>query len=46
MFILKVKELGLSFEEIKELLEICLEVIEYSCVEVKVIISVKLVVID
>ncbi len=41
-FILKAKELGLSLEEIKELLEIRLEATEHSCAEVKAITSAKL----
>ncbi|MCG6348594.1 Zn(2+)-responsive transcriptional regulator [Vibrio fluvialis] len=45
-FILKAKELGLSLEEIKELLEIRLEATEHSCAEVKSITSAKLVLID
>ncbi|AQM18561.1 Zn(2+)-responsive transcriptional regulator [Vibrio anguillarum] len=45
-FILKAKELGLSLDEIKELLEIKLEATEHSCAEVKSITSAKLVVID
>lgn len=45
-FILKAKELGLSLEEIKELLEIRLEATEHSCAEVKAITSAKLAVID
>lgn len=45
-FILKAKELGLSLEEIKELLEIKLEATEHSCAEVKAITSAKLALID
>ncbi|EPF2929992.1 Zn(2+)-responsive transcriptional regulator [Vibrio navarrensis] len=45
-FILKAKALGLSLEEIKELLEIKLEATEHSCAEVKAITSAKLVLID
>ncbi|WP_260261236.1 Zn(2+)-responsive transcriptional regulator [Vibrio intestinalis] len=45
-FILKAKDLGLSLEEIKELLEIKLEATEHSCAEVKAITSAKLEVID
>jgi len=45
-FILKAKELGLSLEEIKELLEIKLEATEHSCAEVKAITTAKLIVID
>lgn len=45
-FILKAKELGLSLDEIKELLEIRLEATEHSCAEVKAITSAKLAVID
>lgn len=45
-FILKAKDLGLSLEEIRELLEIKLEATEHSCAEVKAITSAKLVVID
>lgn len=45
-FILKAKELGLSLEEIKELLEIRLEATEHSCAEVKSITSAKLMLID
>ncbi|GAB2642717.1 Zn(2+)-responsive transcriptional regulator [Vibrio panuliri] len=45
-FILKAKELGLSLEEIKELLEIKLEATEHSCAEVKAITTAKLRVID
>lgn len=46
LFILKAKSLGLSLDEIKELLEIRLEATEHSCAEVKAITSAKLVVID
>ena len=45
-FILKAKDLGLSLEEIKELLEIKLEATEHSCAEVKAITTAKLQVID
>lgn len=45
-FILKAKELGLSLDEIRELLEIKLEATEHSCAEVKAITSAKLSVID
>ncbi|WP_162045400.1 Zn(2+)-responsive transcriptional regulator [Vibrio taketomensis] len=45
-FVLKSKDLGLSLEEIKELLEIKLEATEHSCAEVKAITSAKLTVID
>ncbi len=45
-FILKAKELGLSLDEIKDLLEIQLEATEHSCTEVKAITSAKLVLID
>ncbi len=45
-FILKAKDLGLSLEEIKELLEIKLEATEHSCAEVKAITSAKLELID
>lgn len=45
-FILKAKELGLSLDEIKDLLEIQLEATEHSCAEVKAITSAKLVLID
>ncbi|ELI5735681.1 Zn(2+)-responsive transcriptional regulator [Vibrio fluvialis] len=45
-FLLKAKELGLSLEEIKELLEIRLEATEHSCAEVKSITSAKLALID
>ncbi len=41
-FILKAKALGLSLEEIKELLDIKLEATEHSCAEVKAITSAKL----
>ncbi|MCJ2378079.1 Zn(2+)-responsive transcriptional regulator [Vibrio sp. ZSDZ34] len=46
LFILKAKSLGLSLEEIKELLEIKLEATEHSCAEVKSITSAKLASID
>ncbi|MFB9213709.1 Zn(2+)-responsive transcriptional regulator [Vibrio sinaloensis] len=45
-FILKAKDLGLSLDEIKELLEIKLEATEHSCAEVKAITSAKLSLID
>ena len=45
-FILKAKDLGLSLEEIKELLDIKLEATAHSCAEVKAITSAKLRVID
>ncbi|MCW8333823.1 Zn(2+)-responsive transcriptional regulator [Vibrio sp. SCSIO 43135] len=45
-FILKAKDLGLSLDEIKELLEIKLEATEHSCSEVKSITSAKLALID
>jgi len=45
-FILRAKDLGLSLEEIKELLEIKLEATEHSCAEVKAITTAKLTVID
>lgn len=45
-FILKSKELGLSLDEIRELLEIKLEATEHSCAEVKAITTAKLTVID
>ena len=45
-FVLKAKDLGLSLEEIKELLEIKLEATEHSCAEVKAITSAKLQTID
>ncbi|XHY19516.1 HTH-type transcriptional regulator ZntR [Vibrio sp. NH-UV-68] len=45
-FILKAKDLGLSLDEIRELLEIKLEATEHSCFEVKAITSAKLLVID
>lgn len=45
-FILKAKALGLSLDEIKELLEIKLEATEHSCAEVKSITSAKLQLID
>ncbi len=45
-FILKAKALGLSLDEIKELLDIKLEATEHSCAEVKAITSAKLAVID
>lgn len=46
VFILKAKELGLSLDEIKELLEIKLEATEHSCAEVKAITIAKLTLID
>ncbi|GAA5648413.1 MULTISPECIES: Zn(2+)-responsive transcriptional regulator [Vibrio] len=45
-FILKAKDLGLTLDEIRELLEIKLEATEHSCAEVKAITSAKLNVID
>lgn len=45
-FILKAKTLGLSLDEIKELLAIRLEANAHSCAEVKAITSAKLTVID
>ncbi|MCG3730787.1 Zn(II)-responsive transcriptional regulator [Vibrio cincinnatiensis] len=45
-FILKAKALGLSLDEIKELLDIKLEATEHSCAEVKSITSAKLKLID
>ncbi|MEZ8105785.1 MULTISPECIES: Zn(2+)-responsive transcriptional regulator [Vibrio] len=45
-FILKAKSLGLSLDEIKELLEIKLEATQHSCAEVKSITSSKLDMID
>lgn len=45
-FILKAKDLGLSLDEIRELLEIKLEATEHSCAEVKSITSAKLRLID
>ena len=45
-FILKAKELGLSLEEIKDLLGIKLEATEHSCAEVKAITTAKLNLID
>jgi len=45
-FILKSKSLGLSLEEIRELLAIRLEATEHSCAEVKAITSAKLQLID
>ncbi|RTZ14689.1 Zn(2+)-responsive transcriptional regulator [Vibrio aquaticus] len=45
-FILKAKDLGLTLEEIRELLEIKLEATEHSCAEVKAITTAKLSVID
>lgn len=46
VFILKAKSLGLSLDEIKELLEIKLEATLHSCAEVKSITSSKLEMID
>ncbi len=43
---MKAKELGLSLDEIRELLGIKLEATEHSCSEVKAITSAKLMVID
>ncbi len=45
-FILQAKALGLSLEDIRELLEIKLEATEHSCAEVKAITSSKLALID
>jgi len=45
-FILNAKQLGLSLDEIKELLEIRLEATQHSCAEVKAITSAKLTMID
>ncbi|NVD05424.1 Zn(2+)-responsive transcriptional regulator [Vibrio sp. JPW-9-11-11] len=45
-FIIRAKDLGLSLEEIRELLEIRLEATEHSCAEVKAITSAKLRLID
>ncbi|UPQ88155.1 Zn(2+)-responsive transcriptional regulator [Vibrio sinaloensis] len=45
-FIIRAKDLGLSLEEIRELLEIRLEATEHSCAEVKAITSAKLDLID
>ncbi|USD65439.1 Zn(2+)-responsive transcriptional regulator [Vibrio sp. SCSIO 43136] len=45
-FILKSKQLGLSLDEIHELLAIKLEATEHSCAEVKSITSAKLTIID
>ncbi|WP_047044802.1 Zn(2+)-responsive transcriptional regulator [Vibrio mexicanus] len=45
-FILKAKSLGLTLEEIRELLEIRLEATEHSCAEVKAITTAKLVLIE
>ncbi|WP_428773243.1 Zn(2+)-responsive transcriptional regulator [Vibrio sp.] len=45
-FIMKAKSLGLSLDEIKELLEIKLEATEHSCAEVKAITTAKLSLID
>ncbi|GLO62213.1 heavy metal-responsive transcriptional regulator [Vibrio sp. MACH09] len=45
-FVLNAKQLGLSLEEIKELLDIRLEATQHSCAEVKAITSAKLTVID
>ena len=45
-FILKAKRLGLSLDEIRELLNIRLDASEHSCAEVKAITSAKLDVID
>ncbi|MBF9001241.1 MULTISPECIES: Zn(2+)-responsive transcriptional regulator [Vibrio] len=45
-FILKSKEVGLSLEDIKELMEIRLEATEHSCAEVKAITSAKLRLVD
>ena len=45
-FILRAKDLGLSLEEIRELLDINLEATEHSCAEVKAITTAKLYLID
>ncbi len=45
-FVLKAKSLGLSLDEIKELLSIRLEASEHSCAEVKAITTAKLGIID
>ncbi|MCG7490710.1 Zn(2+)-responsive transcriptional regulator [Vibrio sp. Of14-4] len=45
-FILRAKDLGLSLEEIRELLDINLEATEHSCAEVKAITTAKLHLID
>lgn len=45
-FILNAKSVGLSLDEIKELLDIRLEATEHSCAEVKAITSAKLTIID
>lgn len=45
-FILKAKSLGLSLDEIRELLEIRLEASGHSCAEVKAITTAKLTLID
>ena len=45
-FILRAKDLGLSLEEIRELLDINLEATEHSCAEVKAITTAKLNLID
>lgn len=45
-FIIRAKDLGLSLEEIRELLEIRLEATEHNCAEVKAITSAKLELID
>lgn len=45
-FVLNAKQLGLSLEEIKELLDIRLEATQHSCAEVKAITTAKLAVID
>ena len=45
-FIINAKSLGLSLDEIKELLDIRLEATEHSCAEVKSITSAKLKLID
>ncbi|SJL83489.1 Zn(2+)-responsive transcriptional regulator [Vibrio palustris] len=46
IFILKAKAVGLSLDDIKELLDIRLEVTEHSCAEVKAITTAKLTLID
>lgn len=45
-FILKAKQLGLTLDEIKELLAINLEAMKHSCAEVKSITQAKLAIID
>lgn len=45
-FIIKAKGIGLTLDEIRELLDIRLEATEHSCAEVKSITSAKLLVVD